>query len=333
MYSYKCTVMKVNLLELKNIISKSICEALKESVSKVVYHYTHPSSLLNILATNRFEMSDDGGMSLTRQRNDRMGYATAFRNEYFDGAYVRLQLDGDKLNARFSGKPVDEFGARGKMTMGSFHNGTASDRRPFYAQAEDKVFSRNGESIENAAYYIDRIDIQFLVDDERYGFVTDEMEEFIKKLVSLSEGTVWEDKIFIYFDEDGNRNDFNFQTDNCMRIRDLKTNLNESAEETDVLYRGVNNEQEQNCPVVWYTTSREYASLYGKVTKVRLSVPRVLDKLASPEAAEKYLIEDTDEYPFYFPEYFDIQKMKADGYTGYYYPETEYNCLNVCLFK
>lgn len=25
--------------------------------------------------------------------------------------------------------------------------------------------------------------------------------------------------------------------------------------------------------------------------------------------------------------------MKIDGYTGYYYHETEYKCINVCLFR
>ena len=328
--------MKINESDIRRMIETTLGKLLNEGVSSVVYHYTHPSSLLWIIKTNKFEMSDDGGMSVTRQRNDRIGYATAFREEYFDGAYVRLQLDGNKLNARFKGGPVDEFGARGEMTMNSFHGGYFSGRRPFYTQAEDKFFSRNGESIENAIYYIDRIDIQFLIEDERYDSMLDDIDEFMNELVSLTDGTPWENKIFVYFSEEGNRKDFNYQTDNCYKISDIKQELksgglNEGAD-YDILYRGIGNGQDPNVPVLWLTTSSEYCENYGG-TILKYIVPmKILDSLASEKEAIKYLIKDTDEYPFYEAEYFNIEQMRKDGFTGYYYHEEEYDCLNVCLF-
>ena len=327
--------MKINETNIDRIVKSCIRKVLNESISSVVYHYTHPSSLLWIIKTNKFEMSDDGGMSVTRQRNDRIGYATAFRAEYFDGAYVRLQLNGDKLNARFKGGPVDEFGARGEMTMNSFHGGY-SGRRPFYTQAEDKFFSRDGESIENAIYYIDRIDIQFLIEDERYDSMVGDIDEFMKELVSLTDGTPWENKIFIYFSEEGNRKDFNHQTANCYMISDIKQKLergglNEGAD-YDILYRGIGGRQDPNVPVLWLTTSSEYCENYGG-TILKYMVPmNVLDSLANEKEALKYLTVDTDEYPFYESEYFNIKQMKKDGFTGYYYHEDEYDCLNVCLF-
>ena len=51
---------------------------------------------------------------------------------------------------------------------------------------------------------------------------------------------------------------------------------------------------------------------------------------------EKYRGADPWSIPEFFlydREEFDINKMKKDGYTGYYYHETEYDCINVCLFR
>jgi hypothetical protein len=322
---------KIQLTEnhLKLLVKNAVIKILNESISSVVYHYTHPSSLLNIIKTNRFEMSDDGWMSVTRQRNDRIGYATAFRYEYFDGAYARIQLNGDLFNHRFKGKPVDEFGRKNDLSLDDFK---FDRRKTFLTQAEDKVFSANGRYINNAFDYIERIDIVFLVYDERYESYIQELDEFIKELKRCTIGTKWEKKIHLYFDDEfmSNRNDFNFQTNNSYSISSLNEN---ATTDTDVLYRGVNSKQNQSVPYIWLTTSPEYAKLYGKVIKMSLSISNVLDRLADSKTAAKYQINDTDEYAFYEPSNFDIEEMKRDGYTGYYYPEEEYKCLNVCLFK
>lgn len=101
----------------------------------------------------------------------------------------------------------------------------------------------------------------------------------------------------------------------------------------DVLYRGVGAGQDQSSPVLWLSTSEEYCLNYGERI-LKYAVPMsVLDDLADTGQTMEYLIHDTDEYPFYEAQNFDLEKMKEHGFTGYYYHEDEYDCLNVCLFN
>lgn len=106
----------------------------------------------------------------------------------------------------------------------------------------------------------------------------------------------------------------------------------EEENEYDILYRGLNQNQNNSAPVSWYTTSKEYAKQYGGVKGYKIPVS-TLNNLADENIASKYLVEEVDGYPFYEAENFDIDAMKEDGYTGYYYRDDEYNCLNVCIFK
>ena len=125
-----------------------------------------------------------------------------------------------------------------------------------------------------------------------------------------------------------------------ININDIRQMVKESVEriiyeekDYDILYRGVNGKQDSNLPVIWLTTSKEYAKIYGgKINSYKIPIS-VLDRLANEKQALKYLTQEVDGYPFYESELFDIDKMKADGFTGYYYHEDEYKCLNVCLFK
>ena len=100
----------------------------------------------------------------------------------------------------------------------------------------------------------------------------------------------------------------------------------------DILYRGVKEGQDMS-KVLWLTTSRDYASNYGEV--VTYAVPiATLDCLANPKTLDNYMLADFDDEdcPYYEPESFDIARLKADGYTGYYFYEDEYDCLCVCIF-
>ena len=99
----------------------------------------------------------------------------------------------------------------------------------------------------------------------------------------------------------------------------------------DILYRG--GSELPNQQVLWLTTSQKYASIYGIVSEYKIPLS-TLDKLADEKIAMTFVKDkNIDEYPLYESENVDIQKMKELGYTGYYYHEDEYNCLNVCLFK
>ena len=101
----------------------------------------------------------------------------------------------------------------------------------------------------------------------------------------------------------------------------------------DILYRGIKETNTPNPNGMWLSTSEEYASLYGKVLEYQIPLS-VLDNLASEQEALEYCLDDSgEEYPFYDDTLFDIDKMKKIGYSGYYYIEEEYCCLNVFLFN
>ena len=270
--------IKLTSVDIKNIVNECI-NRLNEGISSIIYHYTHPLSLLEIIKSDKINISDDiempdgsiskGGLSVTRQRSDKIGYAVAFRHEYFDGCYVRLQLDGELLSYRYSGEAVDEFGNRGDMHIDDWNG---FNRMPFYTQAEDRIYTRNNEPIKDAFKYIKRIDIMFPTYDKRYDSYIYEIEEFLRELVKITLNTGWERKIYLYFDDEFNsdRIDFNFQTDRALKIKDIaKGMMNESkvGENYDILYRGVNAKQSINKDGIWLTTSKEYASLYGKVSE------------------------------------------------------------------
>lgn len=97
----------------------------------------------------------------------------------------------------------------------------------------------------------------------------------------------------------------------------------------EILYRGG---EDNNPNFLWLSTSKSYASQYGDVKEYKISID-ILDNLCDEHKSFDYVIADVDEYPLYETDNLNIDKMKADGYSGYYYIEDEYNCINVCLFK
>ena len=118
----------------------------------------------------------------------------------------------------------------------------------------------------------------------------------------------------------------------------IKRNLMEKHDKTDILYRG-GISADYEC--LWLTTSKDYAELYGDIQEYEVPIS-VLDKLACEDDAMEYLIDITDrgkdpyqteEFYLYDRHLFDINQMKRDGYSGYYYHEMEYKCVNVCLFR
>lgn len=106
---------------------------LKESISEKVYHFTNATSFLKFVENDSISLSqcdpnstDDMGnngylfyLSLTRNFNSRVGYVGAKNNyngEFIQGnsAYdtkdalnVRIEFDGNKLNRKFKGGPVE----------------------------------------------------------------------------------------------------------------------------------------------------------------------------------------------------------------------------------
>ena len=96
---------------------------LDEKISSIVYHYTTVQGVDGILTQNKFRLSDNlvpdedlapyavnpdkykYYMSVARTRVP--GYSRISRDSYMRSLPIRLELDGDKLNTRYKGKPFD----------------------------------------------------------------------------------------------------------------------------------------------------------------------------------------------------------------------------------
>lgn len=345
---------KIQLTEqdIKEMVVSAVQQILEGTNYDTLYHFTHFSSLLDIIKYNKFVLNDkqrymrngNNFMSLTRHKSFYEGFA------YPSRCGIRIEFDMKKLNSLHSISKIYPFEYYSpKRLKNQFQGSSAKDAHmklrndsewnnqwrdiEYYSQAEESLESYSDliYEITDLVKYIKRID------------VFDSDEEDIKNLLKFCKtyNRDYLKLIYIYSGE----SDYSHQTSNCVplkefdrndcfRLQDLKKNsVSEQKEQYDILYRGVNSKQDNNATCVWLTTSYEYASLYGNVKEYKLSIPNVLDRLANEKTALKYLLIDTDEYPFYETEYFDIEKMKNDGYTGYYYHEDEYKCLNVCLFK
>ena len=137
----------------KIIINENQFNLLFERLTSVLYHFTSIMSLYKILRDDKFVLSTDIEdfesyhpynhffMSFTRQKNGKQGYSA--------GHHVRVYVDGDKLNQRFAGKPVDYLNAKPRNHRGYVQRDTEN---------EDRLFAKRC-IISNAKSYITRIDI------------------------------------------------------------------------------------------------------------------------------------------------------------------------------
>lgn len=121
----------------------------------------------------------------------------------------------------------------------------------------------------------------------------------------------------------------------CSLISECVYNVLSESVAYDILYRGVGNSSNSS-PVLWLTTSGEYASNWGEhILSYKVSLD-VLDKLldvTNEDVYYDYLLTDTDEYAPYDSSCLDIDRMESEGHSGYYFYDDEYDCLSVCLFK
>ena len=126
------------------------CNLILESLSETVYHYTHLRKLLNILKTNKFNLTTSFGQGSddlsTKNKNYYISFTRSRVGQFHYPAYkggsesVLLVIDGKKLSNRYEGKPVEywQFGRQMKNEM------------------EDRLFSNKPE-IDNATSYIKEI--------------------------------------------------------------------------------------------------------------------------------------------------------------------------------
>jgi len=120
-----------------------------ERLSAVLYHYTNISNVLEILNTDSFRLTPDiaSKAETSFRKTDKIYYMSFSRSKTGQYHYptvgstgVLLVVDGDKLNQRYSGTPVD------------YWEGTHKD------EMEDRLYSSK-PYIKNAHQYISEIHI------------------------------------------------------------------------------------------------------------------------------------------------------------------------------
>ena len=175
---------------------------LKESLSRIVYHFTDIDSLITILEENKFKLSsclwqrsETYSSKLfyfctTRQFNGDLGYSPT-------GGNIRIHLDGDLLNQNYSGKAIDYWSVKDTSSKQRMVN--SDDIHQTEVEGEDRLFS-NKSFIDNAIKYIKRIDINLNIDVEDNS--DDEQEYFIsvdlKKIKYLCKKLGIADKLCIF---------------------------------------------------------------------------------------------------------------------------------------
>lgn len=135
-----------------------------ERISAVVYHYTNIPAFDNIVRTNKFRLSDNPTpdpdlepynvnadkykyyMSVARTRTP--GYSRISREAYSKPLSVRFQLDGNKINSNYKGKPFDYFGALKANAI----------KKNEYDEYEDRIYNSD-MYIPRAKSYITRVDV------------------------------------------------------------------------------------------------------------------------------------------------------------------------------
>lgn len=135
---------------------------LNERVSSVLFHFCDLGNLYYICNDNQFVLSSgyrgyaDANinqgkpfyLSCTRQMDGRQGYSSE-RN-------VRIELDGDLLNQRYKGGPVDYWGT--SMGKQQYYQQKRIPSMQSRTENEDRIFSSE-PIIKDAIKYIKRIDI------------------------------------------------------------------------------------------------------------------------------------------------------------------------------
>ena len=257
-------------------IGEKVKQTLNERVSSIVYHFCGPASCLGICEDNAFVLSSilrgtaDGDinkgryyLSTTRQKSGKLGYSQS-KN-------VRITLDGDALNQRYSGGPVDYWGtSMGKqfyMQQGaeSGHYNPNQSR----TEAEDRIFS-NDPIIPNANKYIKRIDI--CIQKDRNG----EYNQYGLGCVQQILRTDFRDRVFVY----DNEVDYERQSENIVNSQILSANI---VPTYDVL----------NSPAwIEHSTRNKLKDLLNIMVSYeydRQEIPGVCAKLLKKYGLEKYI--------------------------------------------
>jgi len=155
---------------LKNIIKEEL-QTINEGLSNIVYHYTYFQQLLNILKENKFHASTNIGTHADFKKTQGKFYyfsmqrtkgLTGYASHH--GNNVAIVLDGNKLNQKYKGGPIDywEWSTSSKDWTDPQHYKEAL----LSNELEDRIFI-DKPTIDNASIYIKEIHIY--INEERFG--------------------------------------------------------------------------------------------------------------------------------------------------------------------
>lgn len=148
---------------------KDLIKTLNEELSKNLHHITGFKQVINILKTDEFKLSPTEARLKSGKRDDfYMSFARSTESSYIKSlidfpnstSCIILELNGEKLNERYKGKPISFYGDLIKKSKKSKHD----QRRDEY---EDRLISSK-EKIPNAKKYIKAIHILFSPRDRIY---------------------------------------------------------------------------------------------------------------------------------------------------------------------
>lgn len=189
-----------------NLISETVQRTLlKEYATPILWHFTYLDALISILrqnalkfqksSANHFDLPGITGYSdkhpyylcATRSKSSFDGYSRTLYDDNEEG-YVRIELDGDKLNSIVHAKASDYFGTRDndyddedfpygkrslykKLEKGS-HKLYYDTIQDYYKDSEDVKSNEKEDTLwynkpflHNANKYIRRIDVIILSDE------------------------------------------------------------------------------------------------------------------------------------------------------------------------
>jgi hypothetical protein len=144
---------------------------VNEAISSEVYHFTDVNRFLSIIKSNKINLSTHMGteaddkaskglyfLSVSRSRSPLLGYGHTMSK--WEQSFVRIQLDGNKINNKYKGGAVDYWQRKDpKMHMADGQNidyVKQSLNRTF--EMEDRLFSDQPEML-NISQYIIKVDI------------------------------------------------------------------------------------------------------------------------------------------------------------------------------
>jgi len=212
---------------------------LQEGLSSILYHFTSPDRLVEILQSNEMvshhhaEKPYDNfyRFSFTRTKKGDTGYQM---NNY--GA--RITFDGNLLSTKYKGVPYDYYSSTGNEGWGSKENRRKEDLKSIpsdlvnrgesvlarYTEMEDMLLSPK-DTIDNISKYIIRIDVLLENENNFKKYIKDYKPRYKTAIKELTNTNFYKSGKMYFYD---NMKDFNFQTNNIVINSQLILYLNEA---------------------------------------------------------------------------------------------------------